>query len=327
MKFLLTLFVLFGCFICMGQKIPLSASDKATLDSLLATDEFFKLMKDARARTSFFQLSAGIGNSYFSIKNKQLNASQLQNKLVLTTTAGYSHKSGLSIVASGFLFDHMGRSDFYQYSITPSYSYITGKTIDASLSYSHYLHRKGFENVASPIQHELYAYANMKTPWIQPGIGVGYATGKYTEYNKIDTVIFGIRRVFIDTAKTTLSDFSITGFIQHSFDMYNIFSKKDGLRITPQLLLNAGFNSLRVNHQNPYITKLQNRNPERFKNAGRFSDQSSLYIQSAAFNLGVSYALGNIGIQPQVYLDYYIPESTDKKLTAIYSVVVSYIFD
>lgn len=68
MKLLFTVFILWGYIITKGQETTLSARDKASLDSLLATDEFFKLMKEGRAAKSFVQVSAGIGNSYFSVK-------------------------------------------------------------------------------------------------------------------------------------------------------------------------------------------------------------------------------------------------------------------
>jgi len=327
MKLFVSLLVLLFSIPGKGQDIPLTAAEKASLDSLLATDEFYMLMKQAQSPSSYVQLSAGIGNSYFSVKNRQLNATQLKNKLVFTASAGWSHKTGLSLSGSGYLLGNNGRTDFFQYSITPAYTYSRGKKVEAAVSYSHYFHRKGFENVASPIQNDFYVNINLKKPWVQPGIAIGYASGKFTEYHKIDTVLNGIRRIFIDTAKTSLSDFSITGYIQHRFEIYKVFNKKDGLSIVPQVLLNAGINSFKVSHQNPFITRLQNRYPNRFKNAGSYSDQSSLVIQSAAFNLGMTYGVGHIGIQPQVYLDYFIPESTDKKFTAIYSVVLSYIFD
>lgn len=327
MKFFGCLLVLFFTLSTKGQDMPMTTAEKATLDSMLETDEFLRLMKEAQKPTSYFLLSAGIGNSYFSVKNRQLNASQLENKTVFTGSAGYFHKSGISLTASSFLFDHLGKAGFYQYSITPAYNYTTGKTVDFGLSYSHYFKRKSFENVASPVHDEIYANINLKKPWIQPGIALGYASGKYTEYLRIDTVINGIRRIFIDTANVSLTDFSITGYVQHKFVWYNVFDKQDGLSFIPQLLLNAGVSTFNVEHQNPFITRLVNRNPDRFKNAGKYSEQSSLAIHSVAGSIGLSYAIGKIGIQSQAYLDYYIPESTDKKFTAIYSIMLSYIFD
>ncbi len=304
----------------------MTAQEKAALDSILQDDEFFKMMKEAQKASSYFQVSAAAGNSYFSVKNKEINATQLDNKFVFTASVAYYHKSGLALTASANLININGRSDFFQYMLNPSYNYFNSKTISFALSYTRYFRRSGYETYASPIQNDLYGSIYLKKPWIQPGISIGFANGKYTEYNKIDTVFLGVRRIFTDTAKTALSDFSMNAFVQHGFEFYGVFTKKDGATITSQVLLNAGSERFSATHQNPFLSKLKARPSGRFKNAGKQNANSSFSIQSVALSLDINYIRGKFGIETQAYFDYYLPESTDKKFTAIYSLVLSYTF-
>lgn len=71
----------------VAQEKPLTASEKAALDSMLNDDMFMDMLNTALNPKSYFLISAGIGNSYFSIRNRQVNAMQLESKLVLTPSA------------------------------------------------------------------------------------------------------------------------------------------------------------------------------------------------------------------------------------------------
>ncbi|CAN5889635.1 hypothetical protein BH11BAC4_BH11BAC4_13570 [soil metagenome] len=309
-----------------AQKTRFTEAEKAALDSMFMDDEFINMLKSALKPKSYLVVSAGIGNSYFSTKNKQLNASQLDNKLVYTPGLSYLHKSGLGIAATAFLTEFSGQSNFYQYSISPSYSLQKNKKLGLSVSLTHIFTRNGYQGFASPIQNEFYGSIYLKKPWLQPGISLGISGGKYTDYLKIDTVLNGIHRVFSDTARTHIGVFSLNAFVQHEFEFYKLLNKKDGISIKPQLILNAGSQHFTMTYKNPYITRLKTINSVRFKNLGKSTDKSSFSIQSLAFNLDINYVIGKFGFEPQVYLDYYIPETTDKKFTTVFSFVVSYAF-
>jgi len=321
-----TIFLLLLLYSGHAQKTTFTEAEKASLDSMFRDDEFVNMLKTALAPRSYFLLGAGIGNSYFSTKNKELNASQLESKPVFTPSISYLHKSGLGITVTAFLAEFNGQSNFYQYSLSPSYSLAKNKKVSATVNLTHIFTRKGYEGFASPIQNEFYGNIYLKKPWLQPGISLGLSGGKYTDYIKIDTVLNGIRRIFTDTARTHIGVISMNAFVQHDFEYFKLLSKKDGISIRPQLILNAGSQRFTVVHKNPFITKLKARNSVRFKNLGINSDKSSFSIQSLAFNLDVNYIIGKFGFEPQLYLDYYLPETTDKKLTAVYSVVISYAF-
>ncbi len=282
---------------------------------------------DTKDTPSYFQVASAFSNSYFSSRNKNINASQQAKNFVFTPSVSYFHKSGLGLSTAAYHIKEGSNSGFYQYSISPSYSYTKSENIDATVSYTRYIIKKGYEALASPFKNELYGQINLKQLWLQPGISGGFANGNFTQYNKIDTVLNGTRRMFTDTVHTKLSNFTLSAFVQHQFNFYGLFDNNDEIGITPQLLLNAGSSIFNETHKNPFLSGIQKRNSSgRFKHAGNKNQQTSFEIQSLAFNTDVNYSIGKFGINPQLYLDYYLPQTTDKRLTAVYSVQLSYNF-
>ena len=309
-----------------AQKKTFTEAEQATLDSILRDDEFFNLIKQSLKPQSYFELSAGLGNSYFSVKNKRTAASQQESKLVFTPGITYFHKSGLGLSAAAFLSTFDGKSGFYQFSLTPSYSTTEkSKKVSASLSYTRFFRRDGYATAASPIQNDLYGTIYLKKPWIEPGISVGFSGGKNTEYKNYDTVLFTVRRIFTDTIKTTISSFSISAFVQHSFEFLGLLDKDDGISIEPKLSVNAGSNSYNEKHYNPYSAFFK-KLLQRRKNLGRLEDNTPFELQSVGCNLDINYIIGKFGFEPQAYLDYYIPDTTGEKFTCLFSFTISYAF-
>lgn len=325
MKGLLSICFLLMTHIGFAQKKTFSEAEKVTLDSLFKDDEFFNMIKNSFRPKSYFQVSAALGNSYFSVRNKRIDATQLESKLVFTPDLSYYHKSGLSIAAAAFLTSFDGNSDFYQYSLTPSFTVRRSKTIAATVSYTRFFRRTGFESAASPIQNDLYGTVYFKKPWLQPGISLGLSGGNNTDYKKVDSVLFGLQRIFTDTIKSTIQAFSVSAYVQHSFEWMNILNKKDGISFTTKLILNAGSNKYSEKHYNPYAAYI-NRFLQRRNLLGRLQYNTPFEVQSLACNLDLNYIIGKFGFEPQFYLDYYLPETTDKKITFIFSLALSYTF-
>jgi len=324
-KGLISLLFVLVTFSGFAQQKTYTKSEKATLDSMFKDDAFLNMMKDALKPKSYFLVSASLGNSYFSVKNKRIEASQLESKLVFTPEVSYAHKSGFGLAAGAFLTSFNGRSDFYQFSLTPSYSLTNNRKISATLSYTRFFRRKGYDDAASPIQNDVFGTVYLKKPWLQPGISLGYSEGRSTTYKYIDTVLFTVRRTFTDTAKTRISSFSVSAFVQHSFEFLDVLKKDDGISITPKILVNAGYNKYSEKHYNPYSAFFK-RILQRRKSLGRLQDDTSFELQSLAASLDINYLVGKFAFEPQVYLDYYLPETTDKQFTCIFSFGISYSF-
>ncbi len=303
----------------------LNPADKKIMDSLLQNDELMKMIDNLGADESYLRVNIGIGNRLFTERNKAVDNLQSNSPLVFTPSVGYFHKSGLSISFTGFLLSQNNKTDFYQYTLSPSYSYSKGKLMDATLSYSHYFKKDNYNSSTSPFDDELYGSVMLKKYWIKPAISVGYSSGKYYQIINVDTIIIIMNRPtpikFVDTASTSISSFSITASIEHDFNFYSLLSKKDGLRLTPQLSIITGINDYSVSNKksiqlyNTYVKK-------RIKRLQRFqsSQGKSVYqVQSAGLDLDLNYTIGKLYLEPELYLDYYLPKTEDKRFTQIFN--------
>ncbi len=305
-----------------GQLTP---SDQKIMDSLLQNDELLKMINGLGEDQSYFRINAGIGNRLFTERNKAVENLQTNNQLVFTPSVGYFHKSGLGVSLTGYLFNQNTKTDFYQYALSPSYSYSKGKLINATISYSHYFKKANYSSSASPFKDEFYGSVIFKKYWIKPAISIGYSSGKYDEIVNVDTVVRIQNRPtpikFIDTATTTISSFSIDASFEHDFNFYGLLSKKDGLSITPQLSVIAGINGYSVNDKQS-VQEYNNYVKRKLKRLQRFQSTtagSSFEIQSVGFDLNVNYAISKVYFSPEIYLDYYLPKTEDKRFTQIFN--------
>ncbi|MEP6711294.1 MAG: hypothetical protein ABJA37_02705 [Ferruginibacter sp.] len=312
MRFYVIFFLVFVSLTTTAQQKDLTVMDEA--DS-------------TKGASGYLQVATTFGNSYFSSKIKNIDASQQSNNFVFTPSLSYFHKSGPGLTAAAYRIKDGSNSGFYQFSISPSYSYTKSENIEATVNYTRYFVKKGYEAIASPFKNEFFGQVNLKKPWLQPGLSSGFANGSFTEYHKIDTVLNGTRRIFTDTVNTKLSDFTVSVFVQHEFVFDALLNKNDEISITPQLLINAGKSVYTETHQNPFLSRLQKKGTSgRLKHAGNTNQQTSFEIQSLAFSTDVYYSIGKFGINPQLYLDYYLPKTTDKRFTSVYSLQLSYNF-
>lgn len=310
----------------LSQEIPLTPQEKKSLDSMFNNDEFFKILNE-KSRKSYFDLSAGVSNGIFSLKNNSLNAAQTTtNKLYYTPAVGYFHKSGFGISATGFLASDVGQFKLFQFAISPGYIY-SAKYINAGISYTRYLTGTSTSFDVNPFQNDLYGNIMFKKLWIRPAIGVGYSSGRIKEY--LDSVISFVqppRTITIrDTITTRISSFSMNLSISHSWSFRKVIFKNDGLELMPVLMVNGSNQRLAVKHSG--ISRRRPQVQNLLKTLyGDGVTKSSFSLQSMAALLSVSYGTGKFLIQPQLYLDYYLRDTDGKKMSFIYSFVISYMF-
>ena len=317
-------------FITLGlaaQETQLSAEDKAALDSMFQNDEFIKMINQ-KSDTSYFEISAGVSNGVFSIKNNSLNASQATtSKLFYTPSLGYIHKSGFGISVTGFLAADQGALKFFQYAISPAYSY-TNKKFAWGVSYTRNIKGASTSFDVNPYQNDLYGSFSYKKPWIKPSVGIGLSTGKLTEYfDSVITFVQVPRTVTIrDTITTRFQSFSLNLSVSHTWEFEHVLFKRDAINVQPSIAINGSNQRVTVEHSSsldrrrPVVQKL-------LKNAyGDGVSKEKFSFQSVAGILSVSYGTGNFILQPQVYLDYYLRETSLDRFSAIYSFSISYAF-
>jgi len=170
-----------------------SFSQKGKLDSLFASGDttavMDSLMKDfdlfldsLAAPKSFFNVSLGAGNGYFSFENKNSVYLTSRRKLILTPGIGYFHKSGLGLSATAFMLADNGLS-MYQMSFSPSYDLIR-RAFSTGISYTRYVQKDSVDFYLTPVQNELFAYFSYKNWWIRPSVNIAYGWGSEASYEK-----------------------------------------------------------------------------------------------------------------------------------------------
>ncbi|MEO7306603.1 MAG: hypothetical protein ABIR78_02380 [Ferruginibacter sp.] len=329
-KFLLLLFFSIATTHAFGQTEQLTKEERRILDSMFRNDEFIKLMMGKER--SYIDVNIGIRNGIFSLRNNALNADQAQtNKIYYKPTLGYYHKSGLALTLSGFMASGEKSLKMYQYAISPSYAY-SSKNLAAVISYTRFIEGSdaGFE--VSPFKNDFYASAVYKKKWIEPGVALGYSFGKLTEY--YDSSFWytpplpALPRIvhLRDTITTRLSGLSVTLSASHTWSFWELINKKDGLRVLPTFMLNAASQRSNTTHSNRLINRFP-RISNYFKRTYCDSCATQNFkLQSLAFLAQLTYYYGKFYLQPQVYLDYYLPATTEKRLITLFSVTAGVSF-
>lgn len=330
MKKFYSLFIfILCCFFANAQvDTTLSAKDKAVLDSMI--NDLFG--EDSIPEKSYFDVSLSVGNSFFSTNNNSFNAVQSQTQqLFYTPAVAYYHKSGLGISLASYITNDKGKPKLYQYTISPFWEF-SGKYIAGALSYSRNISGQKTSFEVSPFKNDFFGNIELVKPWVKPGLAMGYSTGKSVEY--FDTVLkiqpdTTRPPIFLrikDTITTKLKAFSLTFSLSHRFEFEKFFSSKDGLVMQPTVMLNASSYRWNITHSN----SLSRRRPavqRELKN--RYGDgpgAEKFTLQSLGFNFDITYSIGKFYLQPNIYFDYYLPETTEKKITSIFNLTAGFTF-
>ncbi|MEN9570495.1 MAG: hypothetical protein RL172_1726 [Bacteroidota bacterium] len=294
-------------------------------DSAAVLKDLMALLGSKKMATSYAMATAGVGNRIFSVRNNRLNARQtIINTAVYTPGAGYFHKSGASITGAAYLLQQQPKGfGASQFSLTPAFDLLGKSTVGLSVSYTHYFVQDKFSPYASPVQNDLFATVSYKKGWLQPGIAMGYSSGKFKEVFSKDTVINNVRRYVYDSATSSLQSFTLMLRASHVFEWAACIHKDDMLLLVPSVVVNFGSSSIDVTHQTnaprliDYLIKT-GRLPLLITN--------KFQAESVGLNINCSYAIGNFSFTPQVYLDYYLPQTDSKAFTQSFNFSVGYIF-
>lgn len=320
LKIYLLIFIIAADFsVAVAQTDSLSAKDKAILDSMMENDEFLKMMKEQSKNS--VDISVGLGNGAFSSSNNAANATGIDKQIIFTPSISYHTKNGFSFGATGFLTsDSTNKLELYQTGISAAYDYY-GKKVLAGFSYTRYMSDKNKYNTKSLYQNDMYGYIKRAKGILQPGLTSGFANGNYKE------VVLVLQRrplsgdtLVRDSTSNKASYFSVSGSVEHNFSFYKLFSKNDGLDFVPSLFINFGSDKLIQTHLN----KLFNRRI--FSNRKRVEATNKFQLQSVAASFDFTYGIGKFFLQPNIYLDYYLPETTSKRLSTIFSVTAGVSF-
>ena len=281
--------------------------DLRMLDSMFKTDEFINLMM--KDKKSYLDISVGAGNQLLSTSNNNSNAGESKPAFTLTPGVAYNHKSGLGIAFNVFFATDNGNFKPYQFAINPYYQYY-GKKISAGISYTRYIFNTGSNFSPNPFKNAFYGNFIFTKIFIKPGITIGYNNGTLTDTINIIT---GTKKVVMK-----VSDFSVAPYIKHDFYFYELLSKADGLSFSPSLMLVAGQQQIKAPGLDNARLIAHPRLSNYLKN--RFTSNSKFQLQSIAASIIFKYQYKNFYINPDIYLDYYLPSTTEKRFSCLFSI-------
>jgi hypothetical protein len=321
--FILTLFVLLMPIMIFAQEVKKEAVPE--LDSAAILKDLMNLMGIDNKPTSYVNVELSVGNRLFSMHNNRLNTKQASTKVtVYNPSVTYYHKKGANIgVGTSLLNDTATSFGPTQYSLSAGYDLPENDKFNFSFSYTHYFIKDQYSAFASPILNDFYTSLEYKKAWLQPAIAFGYSTGNYKQVIKKDTTIGANRRLLYDSSISTIKYFSMIAAVSHSFKWYTLFNKEDELDFKPTLLLNMGTSTTSITHKTNaiYLFRLLNKKGKLPK-----VQTSAFQAESVGLNLDFSYALGRFTLQPQCYLDYYLPKSDFDKFSQFFTFTLGYAF-
>jgi hypothetical protein len=301
-----------------------------TQDSAIATIDTAAILKDlqsllAMEPVSYVNIELSAGNRLFSQRNNRLNARQQdQNLLVFSPNVSYHHKSGLSANAGFNMVQESGNTyPIAQYNAGLSYTYSRHKYFGASISYDHYFVKDIFSAYSSPVQNDWYLSADYSKWRVTPSLAIGYATGKYGIERIKDTIINGIRRRLYDSATNHIKTFSMIIAASHEWSWEAVLSKEDALSFSPAVMLNIGSSNTTITRKTnaqQLLNLISRRRP-----LPKF-EQTAFRAESVGLNLDLTYDIGNFYLNPQYYMDYYLPATTENRFTGLFSFTLGYSF-
>lgn len=312
-----------------GQKDTLTKEEKRLLDSMFKNDEFIKLMKKDK---NYLDVAFGVSNAEFSTNNNAANATGVDRQLIYMPSITYRLKNGLNFGVMPFITgDSTNKPEVYQTGLSVGYDYY-GKVIYFGGSYTRYLSNQNKYNSKSLYQNDLFAYAKLAKGIFQPGIMLGYVNGKYKETGFVTFQ----RRLFLpnpppgrdtiitisgkDSTDNKVSYFSASATVGHDFAFYNLLTKNDALDFIPTLSLNMGSDKLSTTHTNRIFDR------PAFSPRKKSDYTNSFQFQSVAATLDFTYMVKKFFIQSVLYFDYYLPQTTENRFSAIFSVTAGFSF-
>lgn len=300
-----------------SKNMPLAKND-----SLAILSELMQMLDSANKPVSYFYIGDSYSNRLFSVRNNILKTKQTAtSKLVYTPTVGYFNKTGLSLSAAASIVNDGTGLGITQFTITPAYELMNHPLFDLSVSYTGYIVANKYSAYSSPVQNDFYASFSYKKPIIEPGIAIGYSNGTYNETyywrNR-----FGVRRY--DSVTNRLNSYSVMLYVSHHFNRFELFNKKDMFTIVPSLVLNAGASKIDPSNK----TNATLREIRYINSRGRMPkiQNNSFGAESIGINTDIAYTIAPLTIGANVYADYFLPQTTGKKITTVFTLNIGFSF-
>jgi hypothetical protein len=302
-------------------------------DNLLS--ELRAMLDSANTPKSFFSVNAAVSNRLFSIRNNAFNAQQADaNATAFLPSVSYFHKSGLGFGVTGYARNNGVANPWYQMAVSPSYDRIAKKSM-YGVSYTYYLKNTAPDVTTTPYNHEVYAYFQTRKTWLRPSVAIGWATGSYKDVYKVQIERRGAIQTLIDTSLVSLSDFSFSAALGHTFSFSKVLSGKDLVTIIPQLSVAGGMQSYssRTLVRQFFGDRFREFEAERLgkiynlpTSSSTASGSTGFSIQTAAFSTSLSWYLGSFSVSSGYYLGYYFDPGMTRNFIHIFNLGLGFTF-
>ncbi len=295
-----------------------------TLDLYSLMEEMDEFLDSIYSPRSYLVGNLGLGKGAFNFLHNSESLLQTEKKYTYTPSVSYFHKSGFSMSAAGNMLKHDNKTDLYQFAISPGYDYLKNHDWISGIAYTKFFTKNTTPFYTTPLQNELYAYFTLRKYWLRPSVALSYGWGNRTDYIEREILIqdLRLRRDGIIKINSTesINDFSVTASVRHDFYWLDIFSEKDYVHFSPQLVFSSGTQSFGFNQStNIYGTAKRNGANMLYNSENIYLDDQLLF-QPLSFTLLLKggYSFGKIFIQPQLACEYYFP-ATEKNLNFLFS--------
>lgn len=275
------------------------------------------------APRSFALLNIGYSTGQFQYQTSQTSIKEMR-KGILTPTIGYYHKSGLGISAVGSVISENKKFTLYQTATTASYDYLKNRKLLTGISFTHFFTKDSLPFYTSPLNNQVYAYFSYRGWWLKTSLAAGYGWGSVTTVaqrkEKIKLLKKGPPLNSTTTIETTeaIADLSLTASVKHDFYWLDVLSKRDYVRLTPQLVATGGTQKYGFNQTNSsYVSEKHSGTSVLYNTEKSFvTARSQWQLLALSARLRTEFSKGICFVQPQLIFDYYPPDKENKFATA-----------
>ena len=228
----------------------------------------------------------------------------------------YQNKSGFNVaLGSSLLNDTSKGFGVNQYYITTGYQLQGNNDIDFSLAYNHFFIKDKNSTYSSPIQNDLFISFTYKKTWLQPSVAFDFSSGNSYEVNR--------KRALYDSITNKLKAYAFIASVGHEFNWESVVTADDSFTFTPSFLLNLGSSKINIIHKTNALNVAQLVGKKgklvKFQNSG-------FAAESFGVDFDFNYTVGHFTFEPDLYLDYYLPATSDSRTTGVFNINLSYKF-
>jgi hypothetical protein len=313
--------------------------DTTSIDPLLDTtinyDELFNeldsFLDSLLAPRTYTVISLAAGTNFFDYESKSDYTLQTKRQVILAPSVGYYHKSGFGINVSGAILNETEKMNAYQLLTSVSYDYLKNINFITGISASHYFTKDSLNFYTSPLKNELYAYFSYRSLWFKPSLALSYGWGSRKAYEEQEEYITSLRLrqrgyTRIDT-RESITDFNVMASVRHDFYWLDVFSKKDFIRLSPQVSFISGTQSFGFNQtSNTYGSTRVTGKTELYRSENvQLDDVLEFQPLLLTASIKSELSIGKFFIQPLFLVNYYFP-ATEKNISTAFTLNTGIIF-